>query len=59
MHPDDLNAVTGHDTLLWPRAFMTEYAITSDPVILADVRMREHRSAENADGLTSKTMLNS
>lgn len=57
MHPDDLNVVTGHDTLPWPRTFMTEYALTtSDPVILADVRMREHRSA---GGLTSKTMLNS
>ncbi len=60
MHPDELNAVTGHDNLPWPRTFMTEYTfIISDRVILAYVRMRKHRSAENADGLTSKTMPNS
>jgi len=39
---------------------MAEYTLSmSDPVILADVRMREQPSAENADGLTSRTMLNS
>jgi len=39
---------------------MAEYTLSmSDPVIVADVRMREQPSADNADGLTSKAVLNS
>ncbi len=60
IHPDELNAVTGHVSLPRPRTFMMEStANISDLVMLADERMRKQPSRENAGGLTSKTMLNS